>query len=113
MTDLATRIPLVEKQHRVTDTDRNAKLANTYVGITQSAYLTQALRSSSVTMMMMAHKENTTVQSADVVTTEKDSTITEPHASGFISTPVSYVHAGGFRYQIRRPVESWKFVEVS
>ncbi|TPP56042.1 Zinc finger C2H2 [Fasciola gigantica] len=118
MTDLVTRIPLVEKQHRVPELERNTQLTASYLGVHSTAYLTQVLRPNNVTTTVS--KENNPIPTAGTIPTEnacfpdpaEDLSSMGIQAAGFTQAPISYVHAGGFRYQIRRPVESWKFVET-
>lgn len=121
MADLAARMPLLEKQHQVVDMDRNTKLTFNYLGLNSSDYLSHVLHPNNLTAAV-ACKENTSVLSTEAMQTEKDrftdfaeesTSLGSPRTAGSAQVPVSYMHAGGFRYQIRRPVESWKFLEVS
>ncbi|KAF6773499.1 hypothetical protein AHF37_09074 [Paragonimus kellicotti] len=90
----ATRMPLLQKQPHVEHFDLDSGNVNGYPSVYASIH----------EPVIVAHP--CTVSRAE----------SPPITMGVMDSSnlgMSYVYSAGFRYQIRRPVESWKFIEAS
>ncbi|KAF5398982.1 hypothetical protein PHET_07779 [Paragonimus heterotremus] len=89
----ATRMPLLQKQPHVEHFDLDSGNVNGYPSVYASIH----------EPVIMGHPCTVSkAESPSVATGVMDSS----------NLGVSYVYSAGFRYQIRRPVESWKFIET-
>ncbi|CAL8107475.1 unnamed protein product [Calicophoron daubneyi] len=115
--DLVTvRMPLLEKQSSKNEcTTETHDSANRYKNAT---YYSAHSASSSESIESSNHNPAEKVVSgrSSISMEDEPSHCVANHTSvaalNYTNSGISYMYNGGFRYQIRRPVESWKFVET-